>query len=169
MRRYSILLIAITIIAAMSIPLLAQGPRSGEEWRNEDCPRHERGDGNPGCPYYDLRYKDLTEAQRTQLSQIKGEYANNTVSIREQLREKKQEMRSLLNSPTPDEAKILDLQKQTAKLRDQLDQEWIKYNLKVKKIVPDAKIGKGLNNGYTGELKGMPAGRCHGYEPSDQG
>jgi Spy/CpxP family protein refolding chaperone len=170
MRRYSIVLTTIAIMIAISIPLFAHGPWGGHEGGNPDNPRYEMGSGNFECPDYNLRNEKLTEAQRTQLMQIKEKYTKDTATMREQLQEKRQEMRSLLNSPNPDETKILDLQKQTARLRDQLDQEWIKYNLNIKKIVPDAKIGQAWRNGYHDRMTSdMPMGRCHGYDEPDQG
>ena len=170
MKRYSIVLTTIAIMIAISIPLFALGPWGGQEGGKPDNPRYEMGGGYFGCPHYNLRNEKLTEAQRTQLMQIKEKYTKDTATMRKQLQEKRQEMRSLLNSPNPDETKILDLQKQTARLRDQLDQEWIKYNLNIKKIVPDAKIGQAWKNSYHDRMtSGMPMGRCHGYNAPDQG
>jgi Spy/CpxP family protein refolding chaperone len=169
-KRYSIVLTAIAIMIAISIPLFAHGPWGGHEGGNPDNPRYEMGSGNFWCPHYNLQNEKLSEAQRTQLMQINEKYTKDTATMRKQLQEKRQEMRSLLDSPNPDETKILDLQKQTARLRDQLDQEWIKYNLNIKKIAPDAKIGQAWRNGYHGRMtSGMPLGRCHGYNESDQG
>jgi Spy/CpxP family protein refolding chaperone len=165
MKRYSTILAVVTVMVALSIPVLAMGPRAGQDGRNPDCPRFDKAGGNPGCPYYDLNDKKLSETQLKALKQVREEFTKLTTPVETQLREKMQEMGSLLNSPKPDEAKIWALQKQTTSLRDQLDREWIRYNLKVKKAVPDARIGQAE---HCGGMHGMFAGRCHGPVAPEQ-
>lgn len=168
MKRYSMILTAFAVMAAISVPLFAQGPRAGQGGTYPDCPRYERGGGYPGCPYADLRTQNLTEAQRTQLSQVREQCAKGTAPIRSELRRMNQEMGYLLNSPKIDEAKVWKLHKQTTMLRDSLDQEWLKCALKAKKVAPDARLGRARDGACLTGMYGMRANGCCGYYPQQR-
>jgi len=168
MKRYSMILTAFAVMAVVSVPLFAQGPRSDQGGTYPDCPRYEKGEGYPGCPYAGLRTQNLTEAQRTQLAQFREQFAKSTAPIRSELRKKNQEMRSLMNGPKIDEAKVWELHKQTTMLRDSLDQEWLKYALKAKKVAPDARLGRAGDRGRFVGMYGLRTRGCRGYYPPDR-
>ena len=82
------------------------------------------------------------------MKEVDDEFFRKTSSLRDEMRVKRAEINLLLNSEKPDESKIRDAQKQISSIRDQLDQERIRHQLSVKKIVPDARFGPGTGKGF---------------------
>jgi Spy/CpxP family protein refolding chaperone len=81
----------------------AQGPRGGPGGRG-------RGNGfGPGALGIPLRQLNLTEAQRTQLEQIRGQHRADMESAMKKLAAARQTQRAAIESVPVDEAKITSL------------------------------------------------------------
>ena len=156
MRRYTRILALLAVLMTAALPAMAYGPWWGERGQGTDCPRFERGQGWADCPYYGSRSGSLTDDQKAQLKKVDDEFFKKTSSLRDQMRLKRAEMAIQLNSDNPDEKKIMDTQKQISSIRDQIDNERIRYQLSVKKIVPDVNLGRGSGKAY---------GRGWGFRP----
>lgn len=126
MKKTALILGLILVAGLISIIAFAHGPRFSDSRGFYDCPVY--GDTDP----------DLTDEQSQQIRDLRDEYYDKTIGIKNQLRDKRQELYSQINSETPDENKIRDLQKEISSLRDSLDKERIDYSLKMKKISPNA-------------------------------
>ena len=151
MKRYSKLFTLTALLVALTVPAMAHGPWWGGRGQDNDCPRYERGQGWGGCQYDNSWQDNLTDDQKAQLKKVNDEFFNKTSSLRDEMIQKRLEMKKLMNSDKPDETKIWDTQKQISALKGQLDQERIRHQLSIKKIVPDAKFGagRGLFRGWS--------------------
>ncbi|MCU0576042.1 MAG: periplasmic heavy metal sensor [Desulfobacterota bacterium] len=147
MKRYGLALAMVAIMLAAALPVMAFGPRCGQ---GPDGPRFEKGQPAGGCPFYDYQSSNLTDDQKAQLKKLDDEFYKKTSPIRDEMRQGKREMNTLLSSDKPDEAKIWATHKRVSSLKDQLEQERIRHQLNVKKVVPDAKFGpgKGMSRGW---------------------
>jgi len=157
MKRYSMVLALLAVLMMAALPAMAYGPRWSGKGQGPDGPRFERGQGWDGCPYYNYQDSTLTDGQKAQLQKIHDEFSKKSSSLRDQMRVKRAEVRLLMNSENPDEKKIRDTQKQINAIRDQLDEERIRHQLGIKKIVPDARFGPGPGKALH---RGWGQGRC---------
>jgi septal ring factor EnvC (AmiA/AmiB activator) len=126
MKKTALILCLILVAGLISIIAFAHGPRFSDNRGFYDCPVYR--DTNP----------DLTDEQSQQIRDLRDEYYDKTIGIKTQLRDKRQELNSQINSETPDKNKISDLLKEISTLRDRLDKERIDHSLKMKKISPNA-------------------------------
>ena len=95
--------IAVVGLLATGIVAFAQGPRGGPGGRG-------RGDGlGPGGLGIPLRQLNLTEAQRTQLEQIRDQHRADMESAMKKLATARQAQRAAIESVPADEAKITSL------------------------------------------------------------
>lgn len=152
MKRYGQLFILVLIMAALSTPVMAQGFGPCGRKQNPDCPLYNGDYGRPYGHFFNLRDRDLTEDQRTELGRVNSDFIKKTASIRSDMRQKRQEMVTYLDSQKPDERKIRDIQKQISSLRDQMDREWIEYSLSIKKIAPEARLSDAGKKGRHGRF-----------------
>lgn len=148
MRRYGLALALTAVLVATAVPAMGYGPWWGGRAQDSDSPRYGRGQGWEGCPYYGYQGSNLTDEQKARLKKIDDEYFRKTSSLHDEMRLKRAELNVLLNSEKPDEAKISDTQKQISSIRDRIDQERIRHQLSVKKVVPDARFGPGPGRGF---------------------
>lgn len=142
-----ILITGIVLVGVVSIPLFAHGPGWGGD---------RRGHGYGDCPYYEYEGKNLTQEQRAELDTLRNEHRANTAKIRDQLIDKKYNMRSELSKTDPDVKKVKTLQAEISGLRGEMDNARIEHALKVKKVDPDARVGY-FSRG--GRHKGAGCGR----------
>ena len=95
--------IAVVGLLATGIVAFAQGPRGGPGGRG-------RGDGfGPGGLGIPLRQLNLTDAQRTQLEQIRDQHRADMESAMKKLATARQAQRAAIESVPADEAKITSL------------------------------------------------------------
>ena len=95
--------IAVVGLLATGIAAFAQGPRGGPGGRG-------RGDGfGPGGLGIPLRQLNLTDAQRTQLEQIRDQHRADMESAMKKLAAARQTQRAAIESVPADEAKITSL------------------------------------------------------------
>lgn len=104
MNRFRSLTAGVVVIGLLATGLaFAQGPRGGPGGRG-------RGDGfGPGPGGLPLRQLNLTEAQRTQLQQIREQHRADMQSAMEKLAAARKAQRAAIESVPVDEAKIASL------------------------------------------------------------
>jgi Spy/CpxP family protein refolding chaperone len=107
------------------------------------------GDGNCGG------YADLTDEQRTQLNQARKAFFDDTKDLRDQLREKAENLHDVLDADPVDAAAAADLQKEISNLRAQLDQKRLAHRIEMQKQFPELKdaprfrgYGHGRHSGF---------------------
>jgi zinc resistance-associated protein len=135
-----------TLVAALAIPALAQGPGMGRGFRgqggSEDCPGH-RYSGN------------LTEEQKSQMDKLHQKFFDQTAPLRSQIAAKHSELNILMNTSNPDLEKAKALQKELTDLKGKMGQERINLYAEERKIDPNARFGMGYGRGMGGPGRGM--------------
>jgi Spy/CpxP family protein refolding chaperone len=135
MEKKGIIICGIVVLALCSLPAFAHGPFSG------------RGTGE--CLYGGQGLEgSLTAEQQAELRELRQGFADQTQELRETLQAKRQEMRTLMGSSSPDGKDLKRVQAEVNTLRAQLDDARIDHVLKVKKIDPRAFAGYGRGYGY---------------------
>jgi zinc resistance-associated protein len=156
MKTLIVLLGILVLVGAFAVPGLAHGPGWGRG-------PHMGWWGGPGYGYYgDVGpgAANLTQEQRTQLDNLNKKFYDETAQLRNDIWTKSGELSALLNSPNPDADKASALQKEITDLRAQLAQKRLNFELKERKIAPDARYGYGYGRGY---------GRGYGYHMGGYG
>ena len=143
----------IILVAAIAVPVFAYGPR----W----TPDHGRGyrSAGPGyCRNYDRGYENLTPEQRDQLGTLSQRFYEENAQLRNEIRKKRIDLDTALNSAAPDAEKAKALQKEISDLKAKLAQNRIDFHLEAKKIAPDVRAGRdyGKGYGYYGKRYGRP-------------
>ena len=146
-------IIGITVlVAAIAIPVLAQGLGAGRGRMMQGC-----APGGPGdCPRHGAWDDKLTDEQRTQLDKLHQKFFDDTATLRSQMAAKHSELMILMNTSNPDLEKAKALQKEISDLRGKMGQERIKQFAEERKINPDARFGMGWGRG--GMKGGGPSG-----------
>ena len=156
MKRALTIIGIVLLMAAIAVPVMAQGPQPGRG-------RMMQGDG-PGEPGAGSRggWDDkLTDEQRTQLQKLHQKFFDETAAMRSQMAAKRSELHILMNTSNPDFEKAKALQKDLSDLRGKMGQERIKLFAEERKINPDARYGMGRARGG---MKGDgPFGGGKGY------
>ncbi len=142
----------LTLVAAITVPVLAQGPGTGRGRMMQGY-----GPGEPGeCPRHGAWGDQLTDEQRTQLEKLHQKFFDETAALRSQMAAKHSELSILMNTSNPDFEKAKALQKEITDLRGKMGQERIKLFAEERKINPDARFGMGWGRG--GIKGGGPCG-----------
>ena len=167
MKKLAVILGSIMLIAAISYPVFAQGPRWG--WGH-----HMKGfwGGGPGYCWGDERgASGLSAEQRTQLDDLNKKFFDETATLRSELRTKSGEFRTFLNSENPDAEKAKALQREISGLRVKLGEKRLDYELEARKIAPEGTYARGYGKGYGRQMRGYGpgAGRGYGYGPHKRG
>jgi Spy/CpxP family protein refolding chaperone len=146
MKRFITTLGIVILAGAIAIPAFAHGPERGKG-------HYGRGHwgGGPGRGWqHHMGHENLTEAQRSQLQKLHQDFYDKTAKLRVEIMSKRAELGILLNTSNPDAAKATALQKELSDLRAQMAQEMLKFQLEVRKIAPDLRLGKGYCQGGWG-------------------
>lgn len=152
MKRIFILGGIAVMIMALALPAVARGPgwaRHGES----------RGGGPGDCPQFGGWGANLTDEQRSQLSDLGRKFYDNTAQLRNQIWTKRGELRTVMSSPNADPEKARAIQKERSDLQAKMAQERLSYSFEVRKINPDARFGA---MGYGGRHGGYGMGFRHG-------
>lgn len=160
MKRALTIIGIVVLVAAITIPVMAQGPGTGRGRMMQGY-----GPGEPGdCPRYGARDDKLTDEQRTQLDKLHQKFFDETAAVRSQMATKHSELMILMNTSNPDLEKAKALQKEISDLRGKMGQERIKLFAEERKINPDARFGMGWGRGGMkgGGGMGMGCGRGMG-------
>jgi zinc resistance-associated protein len=166
MKRLVTLLGIVVLVGAIAVPVVAHGPGWGKghhmmgSWG--DCPGYGPQHG-PG-------YGNLTEEQRTQLDKLHQKFHDETAQLRNEISTKSRERNTLLNSPNPDTEKAKALQKEISDLRAQLAEKRLNFKLEERKIVPEARFGRGYGKGHDGHhMRGYGTGMGYGHHMGGYG
>jgi zinc resistance-associated protein len=131
--------------------------------------------GNWGRDYDDrgqynkYGYETLTEEQRAKLTDLDKKFYDETKDLRDNLWTKSTELNTVLNNENPDIEKAKALQKEINDLRAELDSKGLEYQVEARKIVPDARYGRGYGRGYGHHMWGGGTGRGYGYDKRGYG
>jgi zinc resistance-associated protein len=147
----------VVLVAAVTIPVMAQGPGAGRGRMMQGY-----GPGDPAnCPRYAAWDDKLTDEQRTQLDKLHQKFFDETAAVRSQMVAKSSELNILMNTSNPDLEKAKALQKEISDLKGKMGQERIKLFAEERKINPDARFGMGWGRG--GMKGGGPCGGGMGH------
>jgi zinc resistance-associated protein len=120
--------------------------------------------GGPGAGPCWYEGGDLTDSQRAELEKLHQQYVDDTAKIREEIWSKSAELDTLLNSSNPDPKKAKGLQREISDLQAKMGDKRVDFELKARKIAPDARSGRGYGKGSgRGYGHGYGGGRHHGY------
>ena len=159
MRKILIALGSFLLVGFLAVPLLAYGPG----WNGG---HHMRGywGSDPGSCWDNGRdYNDLSKEENNQLKALKGKFYNETARIRNEIRSKSAELNSYLNNTNADSQKLKALQRELSDLRATLDERWLAYELKARKILPESRFSSGYGRGYHGHhMRGFGPGMDYG-------
>lgn len=161
MKRTIMLGIVFLLIGTLAAPVIAKGRWDGRGgagtgpcWGDEAQPGWMNG---------------LTEEQQAQVETLHQKHFQETLSIRNELRTKRAEMRALLLAETLDEGKVQGLQKEIQGIRTMLSDKRLELTLELRKIDPDLRFagesgfgGKGHRGGDRGKrgMGGYGQGAC---------
>ena len=146
-----------TLVAALAVPVLAQGPGWGGGRMMQGY-----GPGGPGDqPRYGAWADNLTDVQRDQINKLQQKFYDDTAQLRSQIAAKRSELSILLNTSNPDVQKAKALQKDLSDLNGKMAQERLNLQFEMQKINPDARFGMGYGRGMWGPGRGMG-----GYGPA---
>ena len=119
------------------------------------------GPGSGSCWY---EGGDLTDNQKAELEKLHQQYVDDTAKMREEIWNKSAELDTLLNSSNPDPKKAKDLQREISDLKTKMSDKRLDFELKARKIAPNARSGRGYGKGYgRGYGHGHGGGYHHGY------
>jgi zinc resistance-associated protein len=118
---------------------------------------------------YNNGYGDLTEEQRTKLTELDKKFYDETAELRDDLWKKSTELNSILNNENPDIEKAKALQKEISDLSAELDSKGLEYQVEVRKIVPETRYSRGYGRGYGHHKWGPGPGMGYGYHMRDYG
>ena len=103
-----------------------------------------------GCGYGNFSYRDNPDIKKE-----RNAFLTETEALRESLFIKEQQLGAEMDKETPHIGNAKNIQKEISELRAQLDQIWIEYAIKMKKLNPD------FGNSY--RLMGRGSGSGGGY------
>ena len=119
------------------------------------------GPGSGSC-WYEGGY--LTDNQKAELEKLHQQYVDDTAKMREEIWNKSAELDTLLNSSNPDPKKAKGLQREISDLKTKMSDKRLDFELKARKIAPNARSGRGYGKGYgRGYGHGHGGGYHHGY------
>ncbi len=132
MSRFRRLTAGIAVVGLLATGIaFAQGPRGGPGGRG-------RGDGfGPGGPGIPLRQLNLTEAQRTQLEQIRDEHRADMENAMKKLATARQAQRAAIEKVPADEAKITSLTQDLTQLEVDVAIQTARLNTAVWNVLTD--------------------------------
>ena len=144
MKNVLIVLGIVLLVGVFAYPALSDGPGWG--WGH-----HMRGywDRDQGYgPMHDRGYGTLSDEERGKLEELDRKYYQETETIRDQIVNKSEELDVVMDNQNPDLERAKALQSEISKLRADLDQKELKYDLEARKIVPEQRFGSGYGRGY---------------------
>ena len=133
------------LIGVVAVPAFAHGPGWGSGGGRHMMDNYGMSPGNDR--QYDPGPGSLTDEQRSKLEQLDREFYSEMVNLRKQLWTKSSELDLLLNSSNPDLEKANAIQREISDIRAKMDQLDLNYELKVRKIFPDTRFGRGYGQG----------------------
>ena len=104
-----------------------------------------------GCGYGKYEYRENPDIRTERTA-----FLTETEELRENLFNKEQQLVAEMDQESPDVEIAISIQKEISELRAELDQKWIEYAIKMKKIHPNF----GSRYGYLDRGSGSGGGYC---------
>ena len=131
--------IVLTVVAIFGITTLAFA-----DWGRGYGHMMGRGDWGPGYhhmggygPGQGGYYSNLSDEEMAKLDKQRSEFFKATDNVRQKLYEKELALRSELAKENPDTSKASSLQSEISRLRSELDQKRLDYEIQARKSVPN--------------------------------
>ena len=154
----------IMIVAAIALAAIVTSPAMADRGMGAG---YGSGPGNV-ADIAAARGLDLTAEQTEKINAMREAHLKDIQPLREQMRSKSRELRSLWLAATPDREKITAVQKEAQGLRDQLTDKRTTYRLEVRKVLTPEQLtkvrayGTGRGIGRVGGGPDMKGGRAFG-------
>lgn len=155
--RYTVIVSAIVLFSGVAVAFAHGGRWGGGYGPHSGMMGYGHGPGMMGYYDDDDGYGPaLTDEQRDQLQAAHDKFYADTEKLRDQIREQRYAIGNEMAKDTPDEAKVLSLQKELSKLQSNFDQIAVQHRLEVSKILPERArtqgrgYGRGNGMGYGG-------------------
>ena len=155
------IIVASVILLIGGTIAFAQGGWGG---RGYDGDTKGPGYGCPGrgdCPGWGNRagVSDLTDEEAAQIDAAREKFFAETKDLRTQMRNLRTDLRDEMTKEAPDEATVLELQKELSGIKADFDQKRVQHRLEMRKIAPEKFQERGFGRGY-GRGYGRGGGGC---------
>ncbi len=110
----------------------------------------------------------LTEEQKESLARLKKEFYDATADMRNEVANKKVDLRTLMRAPAPDKERVMALQKEIHRIKGKIAEKRMEYILETRKVAPESNLqagmgcgmgGRGMGHGFGGG--GFGQGNCN--------
>ncbi len=145
MKKSMIVITSLLAVALLSTSAFSWG--HGKGGFGKGCSGSGQGYGTNGTS----AWNDLSTEQRDELTALKQKFIDETYELRSDMMVKHQEMRMLMETSSPDRAKLETLSQAVTDLQGKMQSKKIDYQLAAKKIAPELTMG------------GHGFGKKHGY------
>jgi Spy/CpxP family protein refolding chaperone len=113
----------------------------------------DQGDHGPcGCRYGNRPYGNLTESQLAELEKLEKKHFSDSGKLKEEIWAKSEELDNLLSESEPDPDKARVLQREISDLKAKMAENKLNFQLEVRKVVPDAPLGRGYARRHGAEF-----------------
>ncbi len=136
MKKSIIIVSSVVFIALFTGSVFAFGPGMG--MKGGGC----RGFGGQEA------FNDLSKEQKDEFTTLRQKFIDETYELRASKQQKHQEMRMLMETSTPDRAKLSKLSGDILDIEKKLSEKRIDFQLSAKKISPDLALGSGFGGGH---------------------
>jgi len=150
------LAIGFLALVALATSTFAFGPGARADAPCAGCPGLEAGggpgagggtgwQGGPGAGKGAGRWAaelNLTKEQQDKLVELKKRQREETRPLRDEMYQKRQEMRQLFTNPATDDATILEKQKQMNALQQQMQGKMVQFRLEQRKVFTPEQLDK---------------------------
>ncbi len=140
--------VVLAVLALVTPVIYAHGPGYGRGYRG-------MGFAGPGP----ICGPGLTEEQRSKLIELRKEFDKETATLRQEVRQKRLELKAIMVGPNPDETKAIEKMKELSAAQEKLAEKCIRFRIKNREAFPDMP-GFGP---YFGKGRGYRMGL--GYDP----
>jgi zinc resistance-associated protein len=159
------LIISLTLVLALIAgTVFAWGPGRGRHMWNQ-------GNGGQYCQGFNSgsSFSDLSKEQKDQLTALEQQYVDDTYEMRSAQFATRQQIRLLMQTSSPDRAKLNSLYDEIDAIQKQLREKRVDFILEAKKIAPDFEFGRGSGFGKGRSNAGNGQGGCRGggYGPGN--
>lgn len=149
----------IGIIAILAVAFLSTNAFSWGNGQRGCGGSGQTGSGySQGCINSPNAWNDLSTEQRDELTALQQKFTDETYEIRSAMMVKHQEMRLLMETSSPDRAKLETMSEEITDLSGQMRSKRIDFQLEAKKIAPELNVasmgkrggkrGGGYGGGY---------------------
>jgi len=135
-------ILVLACLIAFPMMASAQGSGAGKRGRMAGI---EMGKGQVGAR--GEKTSTLTTEQQAQIEKLQKKFRDDNADTLKQLMTKRFDLNTILDSDKPDAVKAKAIQKEISDLDGTLAQKRIDLFIELRKINPDAKLGRGLGKG----------------------